>query len=123
MTLNDVAAYAAAALVVAGGTFAFLAAVGMLRLPDLYMRLHAASKAGAVGAGLILLGLAVASLDTAVALRAILGIAFLLLTTPVSAHLLARSAYRTGIEPHKSTTINDLATTNTSRDQPRGTTD
>ena len=56
-----------------------------------------------------LLGVALASLDGAVILRAILGMLFLLLTTPVSAHLLARAAYRAGILPVASTNINDIA--------------
>jgi multicomponent Na+:H+ antiporter subunit G len=110
MTLLDVLQYAAALLLVIGSIFAFLAALGIIRLPDLYTRMHAASKAGVVGAGFMLLAVALASLDGAVILRAILGILFLLLTTPVSAHLLARAAYRAGILPVASTSINDLAT-------------
>jgi multicomponent Na+:H+ antiporter subunit G len=95
----EVAQYLAAALMLAGATFSLLAAVGVLRLPDLFMRLHAASKAGVVGAGLILLAVAVAAFDAAVALRAVLGIVFLILSTPVSAHLLARAAFRSGQKP------------------------
>jgi multicomponent Na+:H+ antiporter subunit G len=109
MTALDVVQYAAAGLLVFGSAFAFLAALGIVRLPDLYTRMHAASKAGAVGAGLVLLGVAFVALDGAVMLRAILGILFLLLTTPVSAHLLARAAYRAGVQPAESTNINDLA--------------
>jgi multicomponent Na+:H+ antiporter subunit G len=109
MTVLDWVQYAATALVVTGSIFSFLAALGILRLPDLYTRMHAASKAGAVGAGLMLLGVALASLEGAVILRALLGILFLLLTTPVSAHLLARAAYRAGVAPVASTNINDLA--------------
>lgn len=84
---------AGCALLLAGSLFVLLAAVGVLRLPDLYTRMHAASKAGAVGGGLILLAVAVLSLELAVALRAIIGVGFLLLTTPLSAHLLARASY------------------------------
>jgi multicomponent Na+:H+ antiporter subunit G len=102
--------YLAAGLLVIGALFGLLAAIGVLRLPDLYTRMHAASKAGVVGAGLVLLALAFASGDAAVMLRAILGIVFLLLTTPLSAHLLARAAYRAGVRPAASTSINDLET-------------
>jgi len=108
MSMLDVLQYIAAVLMVTGGLFSLLATVGMLRLPDLYTRMHAASKTGAVGAGLILLAMAFVSLDGAVILRAILGISFLLLTTPVSAHLLARAAYRAGIMPTPQTNISDL---------------
>ena len=95
--------------VVVGAGFGLIAAVGVLRLPDLYTRLHAASKAGAIGAGLIFLAVAVASLDGAIVLRALLGIVFLLLSTPVSAHLLARAAFRSGETPTDTTTIEDLS--------------
>jgi multicomponent Na+:H+ antiporter subunit G len=100
--------YLAALLMVIGALFSLLAAIGVLRLPDLYTRMHAASKAGVVGAGLVLLALALASGDGSVMLRAVLGILFLLLTTPVAAHLLARAAYRAGLQPASITIINDL---------------
>ena len=95
----------AAIVMLLGALFCLLAAVGVLRLPDLYMRLHAASKAGVVGAGLILAAVALISLDGAVALRAVLGIVFLLLSTPVSAHLLARAALKIGQRPDTTTNI------------------
>ena len=106
--MQDLAGYIAAVLVVVGAAFSLIAAIGVLRLPDLYTRLHAASKAGAIGAGLIFLAVAVASFDGAVFLRAMLGIIFLLLSTPVSAHLLARAAFRSGEAPITTTTIDDL---------------
>lgn len=105
----ELSQYLAALLIIIGSLFSVIAAVGVLRLPDLYTRLHAASKAGAIGAGLIFLALAVTSLDGAVILRAILGIVFLLLSTPVSAHLLARAAYRCGEAPTPTTTVDDLS--------------
>jgi multicomponent Na+:H+ antiporter subunit G len=92
-------AYAGAVLIVSGSVFGLLAAIGILRLPDLFTRMHAASKAGAVGGGLILLAMAVVAWDGPIFLRAILGVLFLLLTTPVSAHLLARAALRSGQTP------------------------
>lgn len=106
--IAELAQYLAALLVIAGALFSLIAAIGVLRLPDLYTRLHAASKAGAVGAGLVFLGLAVASFDGAVVLRTLLGIMFLLLSTPISAHLLARAAYRCGERPTAATSIDDL---------------
>lgn len=97
--MAEVFTYVAAVLVLAGAIFGLLAAVGVLRLPDLYTRLHAASKAGAVGGGLILLAIAVVAFDAAIVLRAILGLLFILLTTPVSAHLLSIAALRAGHRP------------------------
>jgi len=100
--------YAAALLILAGAGFCVIAAIGVLRLPDLYTRLHAASKAGAVGAGLILVAVALSAFDGAVALRALLGIIFLLLSTPLAAHLLARAAHSGGERAVESTTVDDL---------------
>jgi multicomponent Na+:H+ antiporter subunit G len=104
----ELAQYLAALLMLAGALFSLIAAIGVLRLPDLYTRLHAASKAGAIGAGLVFLALAVTSFDGAVILRSLLGIVFLLLSTPVSAHLLARAAYRCGEVPTPTTTVDEL---------------
>ena len=92
--IADILIYAGCILLVLGAAFSLVAAIGVLRLPDLYTRMHAASKAGAVGGGLVLLAVAVMSFDAGVVMRAIIGIVFLLLTTPVSAHLLARASYR-----------------------------
>ena len=106
--IHQVSQYVAALLIIAGALFSLIAAIGVLRLPDLYTRLHAASKAGAIGDGLIFLAVAVTSFDGAVILRSFLGIVFLLLSTPVSAHLLARAAYRCGEAPTPTTTVDEL---------------
>jgi len=107
--IADLARYLAAILLVIGSVFSFLAAIGILRLPDLYMRMHAASKAGTVGGGFIFLAVAIVSGDIGVALRALMGIAFLALTAPVAAHLLARCAYLSGYRPSEMLTTDDLA--------------
>ncbi|RYE11214.1 MAG: monovalent cation/H(+) antiporter subunit G [Hyphomicrobiales bacterium] len=86
----------AALLLLAGSLFSAVAALGILRFPDIYTRLHAASKAGPLGAGLILLGAATASGDWTIVLRCALGLLFLIATSPVSAHLLARAALKSG---------------------------
>lgn len=108
MILVDVVQYVAGVLLLAGALFGALAGVGVLRLPDLYTRMHAASKAGAVGAGFILLAVALAGFDGPVALRAILGILFVLLTTPIGAHLLARAAFHAGVMPSANTNFNEM---------------
>lgn len=100
--------YAGALLILAGAVFGFLAALGVLRLPDLYTRLHAASKAGVVGAGMILAAVGIVSGDGSVVMRSVLGIGFLLLSTPVSAHLLARAGYKAGEHPTQSTIIEQM---------------
>jgi multicomponent Na+:H+ antiporter subunit G len=96
---------ASAILVIIGAIFCFLAALGVLRFPDVYTRTHAASKAGALGAGLILLGAGMASNDPGNMLRSLIGLVFLIVTAPVSAHLLARAALKTGTAPVATTSI------------------
>ncbi len=99
--------YIAVALMLAGAVLSFVAALGILRFPDVYTRLHAASKAGPLGAGLILLGVAFASDDWTIAIRSVVGFAFLIVTSPVAAHLLARAALRTGTIPDHHTSIDE----------------
>lgn len=99
--------HVAAVLLIAGSLLSAVAVLGILRFPDVYTRLHAAAKAGPLGAGLILVGVAFASGDWAIAIRCVLGFLFLLLTSPVSAHLLARAALRTGTVPDQRTSIQE----------------
>ena len=95
-------------LLAAGAAFSLLAAVGIVRMPDVYMRMQASSKAGTLGCTLILAAVALASGDVAVAARAALVIAFVLLTAPVAAHVVSRAAYRTGTPPAPETTPDEL---------------
>lgn len=79
-----------------GVVFLFAAALGVLRFSDPFQRMHAATKAGTVGALFVVLGavLSLHSLDAAVI--GVLVIVFLLLTIPVAGHLLGRAAYLSG---------------------------
>jgi multicomponent Na+:H+ antiporter subunit G len=86
----------AGVLILIGSLFTLASAVGVLRLPDLYSRMHAASKAGTVGSGLMLIALALHADDFAAVTRAIAGVIFFILTAPISAHLLAKAAYAVG---------------------------
>jgi multicomponent Na+:H+ antiporter subunit G len=94
--MDYVVAIATAALLFAGSLFALVAAIGIVRLPDLYTRMHAASKAGTVGSGLLLLAAGLYSGELAILVRAVAGFIFFLLTAPVAAHLLAKAAHQTG---------------------------
>jgi multicomponent Na+:H+ antiporter subunit G len=111
--------YLAGGLMVLGALFSLLAAVGLLRLPDLYLRMHAASKAGTMGAGLLLASVACVAFDVSVVLRALAGFVFLLLTAPVGAHLLAKAAYFAGYSPSDITVEDEMATPETSTKKPR----
>lgn len=85
-----------AALVLLGAALTFVAALGLFRLPDLYTRMHAASKAGTAGSGLLLLAVALQSGEADTWIKCLLAIVFFFLTAPVSAHLLAKAAVRNG---------------------------
>ena len=98
-----------ALLLVLGSLFSFVAALGMLRLPDTVIRMHAATKAGTLGTGLILFGVAFFYADLGITLRALATIIFLLLTAPVAAHLIGRAAYYTNIKLWDKTWIDELA--------------
>jgi multicomponent Na+:H+ antiporter subunit G len=85
------------ALLLGGGTFfALVAAIGVVRMPDIYMRLSAASKASTLGASLILTAVALFFDSLAVTGKIVAIIAFTLLTAPVAAHMLGRAAYFSG---------------------------
>ena len=83
-------------LFVAGSSLMFLAGVGLLRMPDVYLRMSAATKATTLGAGFLLLASALFFEDLGTSSRAIATIFFLFLTGPVAAHRIARAAYFNG---------------------------
>lgn len=95
-------------LIFIGAAFLLLASVGVLRMPDLYMRLQASAKAATLGLGCMLLGLALHFTDISVTSRALLTIFFLVLTAPVAAHMIGRAAYIVGVPLWHGTIRDDL---------------
>jgi multicomponent Na+:H+ antiporter subunit G len=93
--LSLVVPYLADALVVLGVFVMTVGVYGMIRMPDTYTRLHAASKAVFLGVVSLLVASVVTG-DEEIILRAALIATFLMLTTPVSAHVIARAAYGRG---------------------------
>jgi multicomponent Na+:H+ antiporter subunit G len=97
------------AILMAGGALlSFLAAVGILRMPDLFTRMQAATKSGTMGVGLIIAAVAVEAAEIGHSASAILIITFQLLTAPVAAHMIARAAYFTGVRLWEGTMQDDL---------------
>jgi len=80
----------------AGLAFSFLAGLGILRMPDFLTRIQASSKAGTLGVGCLLIGVAIWFGDFGVTVRAALVVVFLFVTAPVAAHLISRAAYFRG---------------------------
>lgn len=100
--------YLVAICIMIGAFFSLTAAIGILRLPDIYSRMHAASKAGTLGSGLMLIALAIFATDSATTMRALAGVVFFILTAPISAHLLAKAAYSVGYKMTKISVIDEM---------------
>jgi multicomponent Na+:H+ antiporter subunit G len=98
----------ASILLVLGGVFAFIAALGVLRMPDIMMRIHASTKAGTLGVGFIMAAVAVYFAELGVVSRAIAAIIFMFVSAPVASHLIARAAYRMGVKLTEDTVIDEM---------------
>ena len=97
-------------LLASGVFFMSVSSIGLVRLPDLYTRVHAAGKAGTLGIVGVLLGVGVYYLsDPLLVLKMLALVAFFFLTAPVAAHMLDRAAFLTGVQPMEGTAPNDLA--------------
>jgi multicomponent Na+:H+ antiporter subunit G len=87
------------ALLGAGGLFCLIGAVGLLRMPDLFTRMHAASVTDTLGAGLVLAGLALQAGLTLVLFKLVAIGLLLLFTSPAATHALAKAALARGVTP------------------------
>ncbi|MBI1992810.1 MAG: monovalent cation/H(+) antiporter subunit G [Deltaproteobacteria bacterium] len=95
-------------LLLAGATFMLLAAVGVVRMPDLFTRMQTTTKSATLGAGSMLLAAALYFGDLGVTTRALAVISFLFLTAPVAAHMIGRAAYFVGVPLWKETIVDEL---------------
>ena len=86
-------------LLAGGSLLALIGAVGIIRLPDVFARMHAGGIIDTMGAGMILSGLVVQSGFTLVTVKLFMIIAFLLYTTPLATHALAQAALKSGLAP------------------------
>ena len=96
------------ALMMIGATFALLAAAGVVRMPDLFTRIQAATKASTLGIGCIVVAVAVHFGELGITTRALAIIVFVFLTAPVAAHMIARAAYFVGVPLWEETVIDEL---------------
>ncbi len=98
------------ALILIGAFLSLVAAFGVIRLPDVYTRNHAASKAATLGVLAVLLGtfLYFYMKEGQVNSRVILGIVFIFVTSPVAGHLISRAAYNSGVKLWDKSVQDDL---------------
>lgn len=108
MDLNNLLMWLAAILVLAGSAVTLIAALGVLRLPDFFMRMHAATKAGVVGPSLILVAAGFFEPSWSTWIKILFAILFLLTTTPISGHLIGRAGFVGGVSLWRKTVRNDL---------------
>ena len=105
MTVREVVTVA---LMVVGAVLSLLAALGVVRMPDVYSRMQSATKASTLGVGCTMLAVAVDFADLAITTRVVLIVAFVFLTAPISAHMIGRAAYYVGVPLWKGTTLDEL---------------
>ena len=91
-----------------GSLFILLAGVGILRMPDTYLRMAVTTKAATLGIGLLLIAAAVYFQDFSTTTRVIAIIIFILLTAPVGAHLIGKASYISGNELWEGSVMDDL---------------
>ncbi len=96
------------ALVLLGAVLVLVAAIGLVRLPDLYTRMHASTKPATLGVSLTVAALAIHSGELGISMRALLIVLFFLLTAPVAAHRLGHAAYKAGVPRWSGTVRDDL---------------
>lgn len=95
-------------LMLMSATFILLASIGLIRLPDLITRMHASTKAGALGITLMMIAAAFSFMETVVLAKAIAVIVFILITAPVAAHAIGRAGYFVGIPVWEKTVKDEL---------------
>ncbi len=97
-----------ALMIIIGAAFSLIAALGLIRFPDVYTRMHAASKAGTLGSGVVLIALGIYSDDIGTLTRSFAGVIFFLLTAPISAHLLAKASYAVGYRMSELSVVDEM---------------
>ena len=91
-----------------GTIFVLLAAVGLIRMPDTYLRLAVTTKAATLGVGMLLIAGAIHAYDLGSTAKVLAIILFILLTAPISAHLIGRTSYFSGVKLWKNSVMDEL---------------
>ena len=99
--------YFVVALLWIAALFTLVAAIGLLRLPDVFLRMHAATKAGTIGVISSLVALTIHFEDPAIRVRAVLIALFLAITAPIVGHVLSRASLIAGVPMCPETHLNE----------------
>ena len=91
--------FASWACLLLGSAFCIIGGIGLIRLPDFYSRIHGGGITDTLGAGLVMLGLMLQAGWSLVTVKLVLIMLFLLLSSPVASHAIARAARHSGLEP------------------------
>ena len=105
-------------LALVGASLVLLAAIGIVRMPDLFTRMQAATKASTLGLGCLLAAAAIEIPDSSVVVRALSIGAFVMLTSPVSNHVIARAAYLTKTPLWSGTIVDEWRSDKTTETDP-----
>ena len=91
-----------------GAIFILLASIGLLRMPDAYLRISVTTKAATLGIGLLLIAAAIHFQNFSITTRVLAIILFILLTAPISGHLIGRASYFSGVKLWKDSIMDDM---------------
>lgn len=108
--------YIGLTIIAVGVFFDLVGCIGLIRLPDVYNRLQAATKCVTLGTSSILLGIFVITGFSTTGLKALLCMIFVLITSPTGAHALARGAYRYGVKLWKGSVKDEYSEVFTQRE-------
>jgi len=95
-------------LMISGSFFILVSSIGLVKMPDIFLRMSATTKAATLGTGLTLISAALFFGETGVISRALIIIVFLYLTAPIAAHMIGRAAYFDGVQLWEKTSIDEL---------------
>ncbi|MBD3290099.1 Na+/H+ antiporter subunit G [candidate division KSB1 bacterium] len=98
----------ASIFLVTGAFFMLVAALGVIKLPDVFTRMHAATKASSFGTGLMLVGTIAYFREPFIFLESLLVIVFIFLTAPVASHMIGRAAYLLKVPLWQGTVVDQL---------------
>jgi multicomponent Na+:H+ antiporter subunit G len=105
---DSIFSFVAFAFLMIGAVLMLIAALGLVRMPDLLTRMHATTKAGALGSGLMVLAVAFHFGQTDIVARAVAVVIFIILTAPIAAHAIGRASYFVGVPLWEGTVKDEL---------------